>query len=64
MLARVRVVSPQAYQAWYRRQASLINQAHQLQAQERKKYEMPNVPNSAGGNASSGGASGIDTSGG
>jgi cytochrome c oxidase subunit 2 len=64
MLAQVRVVSPQAYQAWYRGQAARIKTAQKLQAQERPKYDMPNVPDSAGGNESSGGASGVDTSGG
>ncbi|HEY0438388.1 MAG TPA: cytochrome c oxidase subunit II [Phenylobacterium sp.] len=64
MLAQVRVLSPQAYQAWFRGQAARIKTAQKLQAQERPKYDMPNVPNSAGGNESAGGASGVDTSGG
>jgi cytochrome c oxidase subunit 2 len=64
MLAQVRVVSPEAYQAWYRNQATRIKTAQKLQAQERPKYDQPNVPDSAGGNESSGGASGVDTSGG
>jgi cytochrome c oxidase subunit II len=64
MLAEVRVVSPEEYQAWYRGQAARIKTAQRLQAQERRKYDMPNVPESAGGNESSGGSSGVDTSGG
>jgi cytochrome c oxidase subunit 2 len=64
MLAQVRVLSPGDYQAWYRAQAARIKTAQKLQAQERPKYDMPNVPDSAGGNESSGGASGVDTSGG
>jgi cytochrome c oxidase subunit 2 len=39
MLARVRVVSPDEYQAWYRGQAQRIKAAQAAQAKERKTYE-------------------------
>jgi cytochrome c oxidase subunit II len=52
MLAQVRVVSPDAYQQWYDGQQQRIKQAQDLQAKERPKYDNSNVPNSAGGGAS------------
>jgi cytochrome c oxidase subunit 2 len=55
MLASVRVISPQAYQQWYRGQAQRIQTAQKLQAQERPKYEAPTVPGSAGGEPTGGG---------
>ena len=61
MLASVRVVSPQAYQQWYDGQAQRIRTAQRLQAQERRKYESPDVPGSAQGE-STGGNSGTDQS--
>jgi cytochrome c oxidase subunit 2 len=54
MLADVHVVSPQAYQQWYRGQRQRIQQAQNLQAQERKKYEAPDVPGSAAGESTGG----------
>jgi cytochrome c oxidase subunit 2 len=62
MLAEVRVVPVGEYQAWYRGQAARIKTAQRLQAQERKKYDQPNVPDTAGGESASGGNSGTDTS--
>jgi len=61
MLAEVRVISPSAYERWYREKAAAIRQAQKLQAQERPKYDQPNVPDTAGGE-STGANSGIDTS--
>jgi cytochrome c oxidase subunit 2 len=49
MLAEVTVLTPQAYQKWYDRQASLIKTAQKLQAQERKQFETPTVPGSGAG---------------
>jgi cytochrome c oxidase subunit 2 len=61
MLASVRVVSPDEYLRWYDQQAARIQTAQRLQARDRPKYsEGARVPDSAGGNASEGGASGVD----
>jgi cytochrome c oxidase subunit 2 len=62
MLAEVRVLPVEEYQAWYRRQASNIQQAQKLQAEQRPQYDQPNIPDSAEGE-STGGASGPDLSG-
>jgi len=61
MYGEVRVVPVQEYQAWYRGQAARIEQAQKLQAQERPKYDQPNIPDSAQGE-STGGAGGTDQS--
>jgi cytochrome c oxidase subunit 2 len=54
MLASVRVISPEAYQKWYRGQAQRIKTAQQEQAKARPKYESPDVPGSAGGESTGG----------
>jgi cytochrome c oxidase subunit 2 len=53
MLAQVRVLSPEAYQQWFDGQEQRIKQAQADQAKERPKYDNSNVPDSAGGDASS-----------
>jgi cytochrome c oxidase subunit II len=44
MLARVRVVSPEAYQQWYNAQAQRITDARKAQQKARPKYDSGGVP--------------------
>ncbi len=61
MLAYVRVVPAEEYEAWYRGQARRVTQAQEAQARDRPKYDMPDIPASAAGESTEG-SSGTDQS--
>ena len=56
MYARVEVVEPQEYQAWYRRQAAAIDEAQTEGARQRQELEARQGEQSAQGGGAAGGA--------
>jgi cytochrome c oxidase subunit II len=54
MTARVRVLPPDEYTAWYDEQKAAIESAQDEQAKQRPKYEASDVPSEAGGQEDTG----------